>query len=93
VLLANSFTISWFVVPGIIMPFSPDCQITHAMSSIARLNSRHDGGLPCLTPLMIRKALLSILFIITEVHALVYSLLTVLTKFCGILNSIRVLHR
>lgn len=57
-----------------------------AKGSIARLNSRHDRGLPCLTPLVTLYGLLRMPLMATWVYALAYRDLIVSMKSCGSLK-------
>ena len=63
------------------------------MGSIARLNRRHERGLPWCTPLVIRNFLLGLLLSMTVVSALEYKELIVSIRFLGMFIACRMFQR
>src|SRR5204862_7173428 len=70
---AKRAVISFFVIPGTLYPSRSDLLSISAKGSIARLNSRHDSGSPCRTPLIILYAELITPFITITVFAVLYN--------------------
>ena len=69
---ANRAVMSRSAAPGMLNPFRLDARSMQASGSMARLNSRHDSGAPCLTPRITRYEVLHSPLIMTTVVACLY---------------------